>query len=132
MISFKGVWWRREIGVLTNAVCTMLNDSGLPKSLWAEAYNTAAYVRNRTLTSALDGCAPYEMVYGVKLNLADLRAFGSPCAIVEPGAKLRNLDDRAIMCVFIGYKYGGGGYRVWDPRKSMVNFQGRTSAAHVL
>ena len=131
MISFKGVWQRREIGVLTNAVCVMLNNLGLPKSLWAEAYNMVAYVRNRTLTSALDGHAPYEMVYGVKPDLVDLCAFGSPCAIVEPGAKLQNLDDCAIMCVFIGYKYGGGGYRVWDPRKSIVNFRGRTSAAHV-
>jgi hypothetical protein len=24
------------------------------------------------------------------------------------------------MCVFIGYKYGGGGYRVWDPRAGEV------------
>ena len=119
---FKGVWWRREVGVLTNAVHTMLNDSGLPKSLWAEAYNMAAYVRNRTLTSALDSCAPYEMVYGVKPDLVDSCAFSSPCTIIELGAKLWNLDDHAIMCVLIGYKYGGGGYRVWDPRKSMVNF----------
>ena len=69
MISFKGVWWRREIGVLTNAVHAMLNDSGLPKSLWAEAYNMATYVHNRTLTSALDSRTPYEMVYGIKPDL---------------------------------------------------------------
>ena len=50
----------------------------------------------------------------------DLRAFGAPCAIVEPSEKLRKLDDHARMCVFVGYKYGGGGYRVWDPRRSVV------------
>ncbi len=59
------------------------------------------------------------MAYEVKPDIADLRAFGAPCAIVEPGARLQKLDDRATMCIFIGYKYGGGGYRVWDPRKSM-------------
>lgn len=32
----------------------MLHDSGLPTGLWAEAYNTATYVRNRSLTAALD------------------------------------------------------------------------------
>ena len=131
MISFKGVWRRREIRVLTSAVCAMLNNLGLPKSLWAEAYNTATYVRNRTLTSALDGRTPYEMVYGVKPDLADLRAFGALCAIVKPGVNLQKLDDCAIMCISIGYKYGGGGYRVWDLCKSMVVFQGRTSATHI-
>ncbi len=45
----------RTIGVLTSSVRAMLTDSGLPKSLWAEAFNTATYVRNRTLTSVLDG-----------------------------------------------------------------------------
>ncbi len=71
---------------------------------------------NRTLTAALDGCTPYEMVYGMKPDVADLRAFSAPCAIVKLKEKLNRLDDWAKMCVFIGYKYGGGGYRVWDLR----------------
>jgi hypothetical protein len=47
-------------------------------------------------------------------------AFGAPCAVVEPAAKLKKLDNRAVMCIFVGYKYSGGGYRVWDLRKSVV------------
>jgi len=58
----------------------------------------------------LDGRTPYDMVYGVKPDLADLRAFGAPCAIVEPGVKLKKVDDRAKT----------GGDRVWDPRESVV------------
>ena len=69
--------------VLTSSVHAMLTDSGLPKSLWVEAFNTATYVRNRTLTSVLDGRTPYDMVYGIKPDLADLCAFSAPCAIVE-------------------------------------------------
>ena len=110
----------RTIGVLTNAICAMLHDADLPKDLWAEAYNSATYVRNRLLTSTIDGLTPYEMVYGVKPNLANLRAFGVPCTVVEPREKLRKLDDRASACVFVGYKYGGGGYRVWDCQRSVV------------
>lgn len=34
--------------------------------------------------------------------------------------KLRKLDERVSMCFFIGYKYGGGGYRVWDPKRQAV------------
>jgi len=54
----------RTIGVLTNAARTMLYDSGLPDSLWAEAFNTATYVHNRTPTRALDGRTPFEVRYG--------------------------------------------------------------------
>ncbi len=104
------------IGVLTSAVRAMLHDAGLPKNLWAKVYNTATHVRNRTLTAALDGRTPYEMVYRTKPDVADLWAFSAPCTIVKPKEKLNKLDDWAKMCVFIGYKYGGGGYRVWDPR----------------
>ena len=110
----------RTIGVLTNAVRTMLHDAGLPKSLWAEAFRTATYVRNRTLTKALDGRTPYEMLYDVMPDLAELHAFSAPCAIVSLSEKLKKLDDWASMCVFVGYKYGGGGYRVWDLRKSIM------------
>jgi hypothetical protein len=111
---------KRMIGVLTGAVWAMLHDSGLPKSLWAKAFNTATYMRNRVLTGVLDGRTPYKMVYGVKPDVADLQAFSAPCAVVEPAAKLKKLDDWVVMCVFVGYKYSGGGYRVWDPRKSAV------------
>jgi len=82
------------IRVLTSSVRTMLTDSGLPKSLWAEAFNTVTYVRNSMLTRVLDGRTPYDMVYGVKPNLADLCAFSTPCAIVELVWNWRNLMTR--------------------------------------
>jgi len=103
----------RTIGVLTGAVRAMLRDSGLSDMLWAEAFVTAAYVHNRTPTRVLKGLTPFEVRYGAKPDLAHLRAFGAPCSIVEP---LEKPDDRATMCFFVGYKCGGGGYRVWDPK----------------
>ena len=30
------------------------------------------------------------------------------------------LDDRTTMCFFVGYKYEGGGYQVWDPKRRVV------------
>jgi transposase InsO family protein len=41
----------RKNRTLVEAARTMLIDSGLPKSFWAEAINTAAYVYNNTLNS---------------------------------------------------------------------------------
>jgi len=40
--------------------------------------------------------------------------------IAEPSARLKKLDDCAKFCVFVGYKYGGGGYHVWDPEREVV------------
>jgi hypothetical protein len=50
----------------------------------------------------------------MKPDVRDLHAFRAPSAVVEPSEKLHKLDDKATMCYFVGYKYGGGGYRVWD------------------
>ena len=110
----------RTIGTLTNAVRAMLHNVALLELLWAEAFCTAMNVRNRTPTKALDGHAHYEMLYNIKVDLADLCAFGTLCAIVDPSGEDEEMDDQASMCVFIEYKYGGCGYRVWDPRKSIV------------
>ena len=98
----------------------MLHDSGLPKYLWAEVFNTATYMHNRTPTRALGGLTPYEVLYETKPNISDLWAFGTPCAIVQPVVKLKKLDNRANMCFFLGYKYSSGGYRVWRLEIKMV------------
>jgi len=105
----------RATGVLTATVCVVLHDAYLPTKL-----STATYLRNRTPTRVLDGLTPFELLYGVKPDPADLQAFGVPCAIAEPSAKLKKLDDRARFCVFVRYKYGSGGYRVWDPERGVV------------
>lgn len=76
------------IGILTNSARTMLHISNLPKALWAEAYATATYTCNRTPTKALGGRTPYEAPYGSPPDVADLRAFGALCAVVEAAAKL--------------------------------------------
>jgi hypothetical protein len=85
--------------------------------LW---FNAATYVHNRTPTRALGGRTPYKVIYGTKPDVSHLRTFRAPCAIVEPQQRLKKLDDRATMCFFVGYKYEGGGYRVWDPKRRVV------------
>ena len=46
---------------LTEMARCMLLDAKLPKYLWAEAINTAAYIRNRCPTKLLLNKTPYEM-----------------------------------------------------------------------
>ena len=107
------------ISVLTGAIRATLHDSGLPDSLWAEAFSTAVYVHNTMPMKMLEGCTPFELLYRKKADVTHLHAFGAPCAIVKPLAKLKKLDDWVRMCYCVGYKYGRGGYRV-DPREVVV------------
>ena len=69
------------IGVLTTAAHAMLHDASLPEKLWAEAFSIATYLHNRTSMRALDGLTPFELLYGMKLDIADLQAFGALCTI---------------------------------------------------
>ena len=96
----------------TNAVRAMLHNN----VAWLKSFGRSflTNVRNRTPTKALGGHAHYEMLYNMKLDIANLRALRRACAIVDPSEEMKNMDDWASMCVFVGYKYGGCGYRVWN------------------
>ncbi|KAF9456395.1 hypothetical protein BDZ94DRAFT_1144613, partial [Collybia nuda] len=54
----------------------MLADSGLPKSLWAEAAATACYVRNFVPSSCHPGVIPAEAWTGKQQDVSHLRPFG--------------------------------------------------------
>ena len=61
---------------LMEMVRSMLADSELPKSFWAEALSTAVYLRNRSPTKAVEGKTPYEAIHGEKPKVGHLRIFG--------------------------------------------------------
>jgi len=58
------------IGALTATARAMLHDAGLPKKLWAKAFSTATYLRNR-VPRALDRLTPFELLYSMNPDLAD-------------------------------------------------------------
>ena len=65
----------------------------LPNHFWAEAVATAAYIRNRSATTALaDGKTPYDKLHGRKPNLEHLRVFG---CVAYADCNRRKLDDKA-------------------------------------
>jgi hypothetical protein len=64
---------------LCNVIRCILIESGMPTSFWAEALQTACYVRNRCPTKVLDFQAPIEKWRGHKLEARDvehLQTFG--------------------------------------------------------
>ena len=88
----------------------MLSNANLPKSFWAEAASFACYLVNRSPSIAMDKKTPQEVWYGTPSNYSDLKIFGCPAyAHVDNG----KLEPRSMKCVFLGYKSGVKGYKLW-------------------
>ncbi|GJR16186.1 retrovirus-related pol polyprotein from transposon TNT 1-94 [Tanacetum coccineum] len=68
---------------LIEAVRTMLADSKLPTTFWAEVVNTACYVQNRVLVIKPQNKTPYELFLGRKPALSFMRPFGCPVTILN-------------------------------------------------
>jgi transposase InsO family protein len=67
---------------------SMLHDQELGYEFWAEAVNTAVYLKNRSPTTALQNVTPEEA----------------------------KLEPKSIECVFVGYDTNSKAYRLFNPR----------------
>ena len=105
---------------LVETVRSMLDDSRLPRSFWAEALSTAVHLRNCSPTKAVSGMTPFEAWTGEKPNVDYLRAFG--CTAYSHIAKdeRKKLDGKARKCILLGYGNETKGYRLYDPAQSRV------------
>ena len=77
------------------------------------AGTTAAYLRNRTTTSANEEqLTPFERWYGHKPNISHLRVFGCAAYSHVPNKERGKLDKKAQRMCFIGYSKNPKGYRL--------------------
>nr|GEV91276.1 putative ribonuclease H-like domain-containing protein [Tanacetum cinerariifolium] len=74
---------KRKNRTLIEAARTMLADSLLPSSFWAEAVNTACYVQNRVLVTKPHNKIPYELLLGRIPSIGFMRPFGYPVTILN-------------------------------------------------
>ena len=109
----------RENRTLTSLARSMLEAKNLPKTLWAEAVMTAAYVMNRVLNRG-DSITPYEGWFGKKPDVAHLRTFGSPAFALTPDEKRKKWDAKAEEKVLVGYTLTSKNYRLWTPGTTTV------------
>ena len=95
----------RMIQSLQNMARTMLHEAHVAEGLWPEAMRTAAYLRNRSPTSALNNkMTPYEVWHGKKPSLAHVRPFSCPAyALVPPELRKAKFDSRTKRCLLMGY-----------------------------
>ena len=96
---------------LMDKVRSMLADSGLPKSLWAEALATANHVRNRSPVTARDR-TPWELFFRTKPDVSYLRTFGARAYALIPKQLRSKLDSVSQPGRFIGYPSGSKGYKL--------------------
>ncbi|GJV05972.1 putative ribonuclease H-like domain-containing protein [Tanacetum coccineum] len=105
---------------LIEAARTMLADSKLPTTFWAEAVNTACYVQNRVLVIKPQNKTPYELFLGRKPALSFMRPFGCPVTILNTIDHLGKFDGKADEGFFIGYSTNSKAFRVFNSRTRIV------------
>jgi transposase InsO family protein len=99
---------------------SMLHAAGLPIELWAEASNTAVYIKNRVVSRSREGKTPYELWKGIKPNFSHLRVFGADAYVHVPKDERTKFDPKAIKCIHVGYCETQKAFRLWDPATRKV------------
>ncbi|GJZ76098.1 putative ribonuclease H-like domain-containing protein [Tanacetum coccineum] len=110
----------RKNRTLIEAARTMLADSKLPTTFWAEAVNTACYVQNRVLVIKPQNKTPYELFLGRKPALSFMRPFGCPVTILKTIDHLGKFDGKADEGFFVGYSTNSKAFRVFNSRTRIV------------
>ena len=116
----------RAIRTTIDDVRTLLKDSGLGHSYWAEAAAFSIYTRNLIPSRRHPDRIPLEAFSGRRQTVEHLRAFGIKCWAKIPtvhGVQVTGgskLDQRSVECRLLGYTTGNGNYKVQDPSSRRV------------
>jgi len=105
----------RAIRTTMDDVRTLLNDSGLNHSFWAEAAAYSIDTRNLIPSRRHPDKIPLEAFTTKRQDISHLRVFGAKCwAKVPTALGASKLDPRSVECRFLGYATGRGNYKVQD------------------
>ncbi|UYV80136.1 K02A2.6-like [Cordylochernes scorpioides] len=115
----NGVSERLNRSLLDMARASMHN-ADLPQKFWAESVNCAAYIKNRSLCSALDNKVPEEIRLSRKVSVRHFKIFGALAYAHIPKQKRKKFDRRAKRCILVGYSTQSKGYRLWDNDSKQV------------
>ena len=106
---------------LVELVRTMRAATDLPEFLWEEATSHAAYLRNRTYTSAVKGSMPYQKWHGKRPNIAHLREFGAPVWVLLQGQKVPQKMLPKLQCrSLVGFDDGSKSVMYYNPEMRKV------------
>ncbi|GJR59021.1 ribonuclease H-like domain-containing protein [Tanacetum coccineum] len=110
----------RKNRILIEVARTMLADSLLPTTFWAEAVSTACYVQNRVLVTKPYNKTPYELLHGRPSSISFMRPFGCPVTILNTLDPLGKFDRKADEGFFVRYFINSKAVRVFNTRTRKV------------
>ncbi|GJU53449.1 putative ribonuclease H-like domain-containing protein [Tanacetum coccineum] len=111
---------KRRNRTLIEVARTMLVDSKLPTTFWAEAVNTACYVLNRVLVIKPHTKTPYELISRRTTLIDFMKPFGCPVTILNTRDNLGKFDGKADEGFFVGYFVFSKAMRVFNKRTRIV------------
>nr|GEU70365.1 putative ribonuclease H-like domain-containing protein [Tanacetum cinerariifolium] len=119
----NGVADRRNM-TLIEAARTMLADSKLPTTFWAEIVNTACYVQNRVLVVKPHNKTLYKVFRDRTPALSFMRPFGCHVTILNILDHLSKFDEKADEGFFVRYSINSKAFRVYNirTRRAEENF----------
>ncbi|GJW68471.1 putative ribonuclease H-like domain-containing protein [Tanacetum coccineum] len=115
----NGVAERRN-RTLIEAARTMLANSKLPTTFWAEAVSTACYVQNKVLVVKPHNKTPYELFRCFKPALSFMKPFGCHVTILNTLDSLGKFDGKSDEGFFVGHSLSSKDFRVYNTRTSRV------------
>ncbi|GJU59429.1 putative ribonuclease H-like domain-containing protein [Tanacetum coccineum] len=110
----------RRNRTLVEAARTMLADSKLPTTFWAEAVSTACYVQNSVLVVKPHNKTPYELFRGFKPALSFMRPFRCHVTILNTLDHLGKFDGKSDEGFFVGYSLSSKAFRIYNTRTMKV------------
>ncbi|GJS71865.1 putative ribonuclease H-like domain-containing protein [Tanacetum coccineum] len=99
---------------LIEAARTMLVDSLLPTTFWAEAVSSACYIFNRVRVTKPQNKTPYELLFGHKPIISYIRPFGCHVTILDTLNVLGKFDGKCDEGFIVGYSLNSKAFRVYN------------------
>ncbi|GJX13884.1 putative ribonuclease H-like domain-containing protein [Tanacetum coccineum] len=104
----------RKNRTLIEAARTMLADSFLPNTFWAEAVSTACYVLNMVLVTKPHNKTPYELLTGKIPIISYIRPFGCHVTILNTIDHLDKFAGKSDEGFLVGYSLQSKAFRVYN------------------
>ena len=101
-----------------NMARCLLHFAHVPNRFWREAVTLAAYIHNRTPIKSLNKKTPFEMWFGYKPDLSNMRIFGCTAYAMIPKHQTHKLSHKVIKYVFLGYCENSSGVILYDPAEN--------------
>ena len=102
---------------LVETARSMMHHASVPTQFWAEATNTALYLKDRSPCVALKDKTPYQCMFNEKPDVSNLKVFGCTAFVHIPPRSRKKFVAKSKKMIFVGYPKGTKGYKLYDPAR---------------